>query len=495
MTVGGDACGVQTLSTTWGGHAATTHAQGLNLRAAFGAIPQTSFAGGRADQTRSFALDLQLAADTASGAYDRVASFLPRVGHAIDEAQQADRALDRAKDQVVKAQQAVNAAERALMIAENAVHIAHVMSSMSLGLPGPSPAQLAAVGAARQQLVRAQQQLTDAQNREKAAERRLADDERQLKSVQDALARLCQQEAALLSRAIPSAPPPITGYEQFLNYLITDPSAQLQLLRAEVAGLRDVPSIAAGGYTPARFRELLTAVHQRDWPLLDLLTPHYAPGPSAEPAKVQPTNYGGSPASQFLHGAEHGFLGLVGSLVNTAQLGATAADPFHPQQAFQAWKQIVGMGGTVVVHPLATGERIIDLQDLEHHFPYWVGELTPDVSSALLTKGASKALDETTAARDVARAQLRDTAHAAVEPGADTGPALAKLGEIKRLNSQVSELKQAVDRNGKVDHLITGAGAVGIAQQQYHAAQSCEDYPGDTLLPGWLVGKVVDRIP
>ena len=241
VAVAGDVAGMHSVARTLGGHSQTAGAQANTVDAAANQLmPPSVCIGPAADRMRAFASDLHAGMSAVSAAYDRVASMLVRVAHAVDEAKQDEKARTTAESDLNRARQKLAAAQVALAAAQVALAAAQAgnASLAALGLhPGSTAAQQAAVAAARQEVTQAQHEVERANRAYQAAVRRFeAADQRRLQILK-AFALLCEEEAAILSQAIPQAPVP-----NILSFLAIDQ------LRSDVTSLLDLPVLAASGF-------------------------------------------------------------------------------------------------------------------------------------------------------------------------------------------------------------------------------------------------------
>jgi hypothetical protein len=508
MTVQGDACGVDTLSRTLGAHAVSTDAQAGHYASALGSLPATSFRGGKAAQSRQFVSDMHAASLTAAKSYDRVASFLPRVSRAIDDAQRKEQALDKANTALKQANDALTKAQTEFTSASTAVQNAELRAAgtQALGLPshGPTAAQQAALARAEQDLTRAEHELTDAQRDQGRAKRAFDDAERHRITVLNAFSRLCTDEAAQLDQAIPEPPPAATGYESFLTYLSAGTGGDY--LHHEATALRELPIIAA--FAPLHRGDLRTAgvaLRARQPYLIDAITPHFQPLSAAPPTHPDHRSFlhklgdkalhtagdiahGGG---QLLDGVKDGVVGVGTDLRDMSQQalrrsGVYGFDAMMSQQLADQQAQ------SAMFHdPVGTAKNIVGYDDFAHHPLHAIGALIPTAVTAVATDGAASDVKAVTAMDKAARSTARFHGARAAATG---DRAAADIAATARARSRA--LEPAINRARRTHHALEGyntagdvAGLNSFLQNNGKDAYGCAPYTGGGLLPGKIVGR------
>lgn len=408
--VQGDATGVHALGCTMGDHASDASAQASDFAQASSLLPTGSFSGLAGDNMRSYLSQMHRAATKLAEAYQAVARFLPKVAEAIRQAQQDERSMQEAQQALSTAQQRLGQAEIALEAAQASVDAANSnpfgpgLGGPGLGLPGaaptgPTPAQLAALAHAKQELAQAQKQVQEATHRFQAAQRRFRQADDQRRSVLAAFSALCQKESEVASMAIPQPPSP------FLSPFapLVDPVRSLQLeLQADVVGLRDLPVLVATGFVVRHYSQVLGAVRTMNVSNLDLWT---ASSVQQYTQAHQPKPAPAAHHSLFsLHTLEHvgsSVLNAGGSGLNwladhtvqdlgyagDAALGGLTGTWFaltHPAADVKTMEWAVG-------NPLQFASKAINLQGLKENPEKWASQLIPVVATVAVTKGLGSA--------------------------------------------------------------------------------------------------------
>lgn len=508
MSVNGDCDGIDQLSRTTGASAMHAQTQANTYGSALSLFAPQAFLGGKADATRAFTRQMQAAAAIAATSYDNIASFLPRVSAAIREAQADQRALDEANTQLAQAKSAADAAAgqvaiaaAALLAAESALAAANVVGAL-VAHPNTA-AEQAAVRVAQQRVAsaeaaqrRAQHALDAAERAQRKAKRAFdeADDKRQ--SILAQFQRLCDSEAAILYRALPSTPPP-----SFVSIV------QEQNLERGVTGLLALPALvtadASCGLPLTGLRRMSS--HQDYAGILRNFNALYPPPPTPKPAPAHHDWYDVAlhAVGHFVvHDIPHGFVkiadgakdgtvgigtgfaALVEQEINRTGLNgmdALLAQRFSDQEA----------GYTLVHHPVESIVNASGIKAFLHDPLHASGELLPGALLTAATDGAGAELRAVTSTDE----KLRETAsfHDAIAANrpASASAVVAREARLRSrdLEPRLTQLRTANAGLKAYGKAGTVAGVNGFIQDNGQSISGCTPYAGEGLAPGWLVGK------
>ncbi|MCL2394142.1 MAG: hypothetical protein FWC87_05570 [Acidimicrobiaceae bacterium] len=395
MPVGGNADDIRATAQTWGGHSQAAGDQANSVILAAEQMPPSVIVGPWADRLRSFAGEVRDGYSAVQSAYDRVASMLGIVAHAVEDAQDDERAMHRAKDAMTHAKQAWQLAQDQL--------------EMATRLATSNPAWQSEVSAwARRcaELYPAVEQTTRAYQ---LAERAFEDADHHRQQALQTFAQLCEQEALTVERAIPQAP---AG-----NFV--DIAAADQLHR-DAAALLDLPILASSGFAISHLAQVTRAVRSVNPASLDSWSRTVI-----QRATIKQHKGGGSiftegwhfiekETSHFFHGAVGATVDLGKGLYNLFELlrppmiPGTSGSPFSLSPGAQTLLHDLGQG---VTHPGRLVTAVFNWQLLEKDPAKWLGALVPTIAIAAVTDGtgtlAARATDK---AVDVTAPAIEDTA-------------------------------------------------------------------------------------
>ena len=524
----GDTAGIHSLSGSWGSAAGSAGSQAQNFGQAYAALPVSSFSGGAADRMRSFVSEMRAGAAALARAYDRVASYLPRVAHAIDDAKRAAAALERAQQALTSAEQRLAAAERAVTSALTAVMSATSPLSVAapfagapvcapgapgaLGAPaGPSPAQLAALAQAQRQQAQAARQVEQATRALHAADNHFQEADRVRMSVLRAFTTLCQTESAIAMRALPQAPTPPMGFPGLMGMSMAFPVTPLAttLLMPEAKALANVPTLADLGFLTITMPQLASALKHQQWQQIDNAVPTFQP--LVPPAGPKKSGGGGGflglgHVVHFVEGVGQGVVeGATGTAVGMFHLGKLLyqAAPLISDDpgpgAFRAGQQLLGMAEAPFVHPLRFGQQLIDLPQLEKDPAKWIGGVGFTAALTVGTDGvgteAKVAADSAKAAKEAALSwrAITPIAHS-IDPSLGTiartnADHFGQLGsQLEATNSRLESVQRGLEAYDKTSN------TVGVAQASLGASQpeACQAGAGG-VGRDYLAGKLVDH--
>ncbi|MBO0729962.1 MAG: hypothetical protein J2P57_11935 [Acidimicrobiaceae bacterium] len=238
MTVGGDPSALRGLHGAFSSAASDGAGQGSALAGVMGALGTGNLAGPAGDQWRTYTSELQRANTAMMHAYDAMASLLPRVAAAVEEAQHAEQAKIKAAAAEEQAAQQLNAATEHLQF----------LTELDV-LPGAVPAS--ELDAARAAVATATHAFEDAQHRFQVAAHQFEDADRRRRALLKELATVCRAQASALLAAMPPCSPP-TPYAIPIQGIVSE----LQAVRTEML---EIPTIASAWVAPALLPKLESA--------------------------------------------------------------------------------------------------------------------------------------------------------------------------------------------------------------------------------------------
>ncbi|MGI8753618.1 MAG: hypothetical protein ACR2MN_15160 [Acidimicrobiales bacterium] len=488
-TVGGDPQGARCLASSWGNRAAAAGAQGAGVSQASSMLGSDAFSGGAGDQTRSFLSELGAASSAVAPAYARVAAYLPRVAAAIEEAQQAERARQKAQDDVTVAEARHAQAELQVTIASAAVNAASAGSSplgpslgSVVGAPaGPSPAQLQALTVAQQELQHAARLLEEAQRAFQAADRHFQEADRRRSSMLRAFAALCREEAAVARRAIPEPPMPTFGLLSTLGFSVFQRAGFL----AEANIIAKLPQLVATEAARGQLLQVAAAVEHQDWGRINgLLYPapkaaHHNGGSNILGSILggagDVLNAVGGAAGSLLKGGVEGTVSLGGDLVHIG---------LHPVKTVEGFV-------AAVQHPGQLISNLVDIKGLERNPFEWAGQLVPSIAAAYFTDGASASATKASALAGDARLATEGSLAAARRAAPDFSAMAPNLAAANLHSDQALRLDQLAARRQALEGALTKGGTItdraGLAAAA-HPSEPCSSDSGSPALPGLVVG-------
>ncbi len=236
MPVGGDPSAMRGLQGGFTSAASDGAGQGSALAGVMGALGPGNLAGSAGDQWRSYVSELQRANAAMTRAYDAMASLLPRVAAAVEEAQLAEQAKIKAAEAEQHAAQQLNTATANLQF------LTELNAPPLVVVP---PAELQAAEAA---VALATHAFEDAQHRLQVTTQHFNDADRRRRALLEELTAVCRAQAAALMAAMPPASPP-TPYLFQTQALISE----LQAVRTDML---DIPTIAGSWVAPALLPKL-----------------------------------------------------------------------------------------------------------------------------------------------------------------------------------------------------------------------------------------------
>lgn len=449
MSVGGSVEGIHATAQTWGGHSQTAGAQAGQVVLAAEAMPPSVMIGPWADRARSFADQVRAGYSAVQEAYDRVASMLHVVAHAVEAAQQAEKAMHRAKEAMARAKQAWQLAHDQLEIV------------IRLAASGPGWDHEMAIWSQRCAALRPPfDQATQAYQ---AAERRFETANQDRQQTLARFARLCEDEALIVERAIPTAP-----VGNFVDVAAVDQ------LHRDATALLDLPVLATSGFASRHLAAVTRALHSTDAASLD----GWSAGVlrrAAPPAKVSHSgsifddvaHFVAKEASHFAEGVWGGTVDFAKGFVDLSELVG------HP-------KLLVADLKAAATHPGRLVSAVFNWQLLEKDPAKWAGALIPTIVFAAVTDGtgtvadgaADTALDATVSGikdggADLATAfkSLKDTAQkldlAKIAFGAGGGKVGAAEVEQAVLLYRSKELLDAANRVSRAGDLAGALQGLG----------------------------------
>lgn len=387
MAVGGSVGDIHATAQTWGGHAQTAGNQANSVILAAEQMPPSVLIGPWADHLRTFAGEVRAGYAAVQEAYDRVGSMLHTVARAVEEAQEDERSLERAKRAMVEAERAFQQAEKQLQEAER--------------LAAKVPAWQSEVSTLAQRCAQLQPAVEQTTRVYQAAERRFEAADGRRKRVLQSFALLCEEEALIVERAVPQAP---AG--DFVGVAAVDQ------LRSDVGALLDLPVLAVSGFATSHLAQVTRAVRSLDASRLDGWAHAVIQRATVKPTPVKHPGGGG-----VLHGALHvlevpvKFLGKVGegALEGTVGLGKELYDlyelfhqPTLPGAAPGVFSPAVGTlihdAGQGLIHPVRLLDTVFNVPLLEKDPAKWLGALVPTIALAAVTDGVDAATEPATEA-------------------------------------------------------------------------------------------------
>lgn len=478
MAVGGSVGDIHTTAQTWGGHSQTAGDQANSVVLAAAQMPPSVMVGPWADQVRAFAGQVQAGYSAVQAAYDRVASMLTTVAHAIQEAQDDERAMTRAKA-------AMTQAKHAWQLAQDQLEVA---TRLAAATPGWQP-EVAAWAQRCAELYPAVERTTQAYQ---AAERRFEEADRRRQQVLQSFAQLCEQEALVTERAIPVAP-----VGNFVDIAAVDQ------LHSEAAALLDLPVLAASGFATSHLAQVTRAVRSVDPASLDGWA-----GSVIQRATIKPRKSGGNifdkaldfvgkAGSHFVDGVANATVGLGKGIYDLVKLfhPATIPGAAPPSLFSPGARTLVDDLGQGLSHPGRLVSAVFNWQLLEKDPAKWAGALVPTLALAAVTDGTGELAGQATnKAVDATVSGIEDTAAgqaklaAAVKALQDPSVKLdwAKLGaEVGQGSVGQAEVRTAVllyRSKTLLDAAKPAIAAGGYASTVQSLGSSESEDPG--LLPG-----------
>lgn len=206
-----DPTSILTTSGTFGAAANAAHEQAYRLVIANTHLSVATFAGPAGDKVRALINQLHGATTAAAQAFDRVASQMPRVAHAIEEAQADEKAAQRA-EQHYKTAKTAKTAEAAAQTASTQAEATLNAAQSAARSANPAVAALAhaSVPVAENTLQDAQRKLHQAQVKLHQADtdyhralQHFEAAEQHAETVRNAFALLCAQETPATGCTLP----------------------------------------------------------------------------------------------------------------------------------------------------------------------------------------------------------------------------------------------------------------------------------------------------
>lgn len=209
--VTGDADGLRREARSWGRKAQVADSQVRQLRHTANAVGVSKFTGPAGDRVRAYLSQLEGAASSMASAYELIATMAPRVADAIDDAKHAEAKRDKTKDELAKAKSEQSDAADAYLAAEAALKAtkAHPLPS-AFGLEAARQQEF---NDARRRLERALEEVDRAERAAKSAEQEFERADHARDRLSAKFADLCRTQSAAIkhSAAAAPAPPPIGG--------------------------------------------------------------------------------------------------------------------------------------------------------------------------------------------------------------------------------------------------------------------------------------------
>lgn len=278
MPVAGDPEAIQAHGHRVGAAAAAVHSQGRDVATARSQLGPEVFAGPAGDRVRAFLDQLHRVSTTAAKALDRVASAMPGVARAVEEAQKDETLRNQARDRYHKAQGVYERAAQAVTRAAGEVIAAAgaVESATTVAAVDPTHGS-GAVAAAQGHLRDAERRLERAQHQAKVDHHLMDEAQRDFQRAQHRFqladqarrqalrkfALLCAaEEAATTGCALPTVPEPgslpvsvddTLGLVNTLLTLESIPAAARTDLRTAVTSVDGPDGLPAGDDLPSVF--------------------------------------------------------------------------------------------------------------------------------------------------------------------------------------------------------------------------------------------------
>ncbi|MBO0692216.1 MAG: hypothetical protein J2P58_04915 [Acidimicrobiaceae bacterium] len=416
MPVGGSVGDIHATAQTWGGHSETAGGQANSVILAAEQMPPSVIVGPWADRLRAFAGEVKDGYSAVQSAYDRVASMLTNVAHAVEDAQDDERAMNQAKDAMTQAKHAWQLAQDQLQIA--------------LRLFAANPAWQSEVTSWARRCAELQPAVDRTTRAYQAAERKFEDADRHRKQVLQSFAQLCEQEALIVERAIPQVP---AG--NFVGIAAVDE------LHRDASALLDLPVLVSSGFAISHLAGVTAAVRHVNTASLDGWARSVI-----QRATIKPHKGGGSIITDGLHFVEkegsHFFHGAVDATVGLGKGLYDLYKLFHPSTIPGTSPGAITPGAQTLLHDLEQGvihpgrlvTAVVNWQLLEKDPAKFLGALAPTIAIAAVTDGTG-----TLAARATDKAV--DVTAPAIEGSAAGGAKLAAA--VKKLDDPSVKLDWA----------------------------------------------------